>query len=379
MNAGQGDRTAIVVGAGIGGLAAAVGLRRVGWSAIVLEQAEAIGAVGAGLSLWPNAVRALDALGVGDAARSVGVTGVSRGSMRLPSGTWLRHARPGDVPVLLLHRADLHQVLVDVLPDGSLRTGCTVTGIDDGAVRYRTGEGERTVSADVTIAADGLHSTVRQRYWPDARPPAFDGRTVWRAITEQNGSTPEASITLGRTHQFGIMPLPDQRTYWFLTASAPDRDVRYGDELAEVRRRTADWPEEIGALLAITPPDRVLHHDILALDPIDTYVRDRTALLGDAAHAQTPDLGQGACQAIEDAVVLAAALAAEPNVALALAGYDRERRPRTQAIARAAREQAAFNARHYAAMTLAARLLPQPLWRRQTARWTDWTPPVLAQ
>ena len=108
--------TAVVVGGGIGGLATALGLRRIGWRARVLEQAPAFGEVGAGLSLWPNALRALDELGVGPAVRDVGVPAVSRGGMRLPSGTWLRHARADDVPVLMVHRAALLDVLRAAVP-----------------------------------------------------------------------------------------------------------------------------------------------------------------------------------------------------------------------------------------------------------------------
>ena len=367
---------AVVVGAGIGGLTAALGLARVGWSAVVLEQAESLGEVGAGLSLWPNAMRGLDALGVGDAVRAVSATGVSRGSLRLPSGRWLRHAHPDDVPVQLVHRADLHRVLADALPGGWLRTGSTVTDVDDGMVVYDTAGGPRTEQADVVVGADGLRSAVRARHWPAARVE-FDGRTVWRAVTEPDRPVGRASLTLGRTQQVGVLPLTDGRVYWFVLSAAAADGVRYDDEAGELRMRLAGWPEPIGALLDATPPERLLHHDIHVLEPLGTYVHGGTVLLGDAAHAQPPDLGQGACQAIEDAVALAAALGGEPDVAAGLARYDRERRPRTQAVVRAARAQTDLATRHYQMMTLVARLLPQPLWRRQTARWTHWTPPAL--
>jgi 2-polyprenyl-6-methoxyphenol hydroxylase-like FAD-dependent oxidoreductase len=373
--------TAVVVGGGIGGLAAAVGLHRIGWSAVVLEQAPAITEVGAGLSLWPNALRGLDALGVGNQVRASGVSAVSRGGIRLPSGKWLRHKHPGDIQVLMVHRADLHRVLLDALPATWVSTGASVTGMEessDGAtVTYQTASGTRQVAGDLVIGADGMNSAVRQRLWPQAQPPVFDGRTVWRAVTPP-GTAPEAeSITVTGDRQFGMMPLPGERTYWFLLAAVPALGVRYDDERAEVQRQVTGWHEPIAAVLEATAPDQVSHHDLFRLDPLPGYVHARTALLGDAAHAQTPDLGQGACQAIEDAVVLAATLARHDDPLAALARYDQQRRPRTQAMARAAQQIHQLNARHFRAVLAAARVMPPSLWRRQITRWTDWTPPAI--
>lgn len=373
--------TAVVVGGGIGGLAAAIGLHRIGWSAVVLEQAPAITEVGAGLSLWPNALRALDALGVGSQVRASGVSAVSRGGIRLPSGKWLRRKRPGDIEVLMVHRAELHRLLMDALPATWVSTSALVTGIEespDGAtVTYQAAGGSRQAAGDLVVGADGINSTTRQRLWPQAQPPVFDGRTVWRGVTPPGTAPGAEHITVTRDQQFGMMPLPGGRTYWFLLASAPAAGTRCDDERAEVRRRVAGWHEPITAALEATAPDHVSHHDLFRLDPVPGYVRGRTALLGDAAHAQTPDLGQGACQAIEDAVVLAASLARHGDPLTALAGYDEQRRPRTQAMARAAHQVHQLNSRHFSVVLAAARVMPPALWRRQVTRWTDWTPPSI--
>ena len=368
----MGERpTAVVAGAGIGGLAAAVGLRRAGVDVTVLEQAPSIGEVGAGISLWPNALRALDALGVGPAVRAAGVPAVSRGGLRRPSGAWVRRKRRDDIPVLVLHRADLHRTLLDALPAGVVRTGVAVTGVEasSGVVTYAEGRAE----ADLVVAADGVHSVLRKALYPSAPEPRFDGRTVWRAVAPYDKPFDEA-ITVARERQFGLLPMPGGRAYWFLMSEAGGPGVRYDDDLAEVHRLVGAWHAPIPEVLAATRPEAVLHHDVTTLPPLETYAHGRTVLLGDAAHAQSPDLGQGACQAIEDAVVLAA-VAAASGLARTPEAYDARRRPRSQAVASAAQRQRDLNHRHHRLMTTVAGLIPPAMWRSRITQWTDWTPP----
>jgi 2-polyprenyl-6-methoxyphenol hydroxylase-like FAD-dependent oxidoreductase len=378
-------RSAVIVGGGIGGLATALALSRIGWTARVLERAPAVEAVGAGLSLWPNAMRALDVLGVGDAVRDAGLSTTTRGSLREPSGAWLRRVTAEDERIVAVHRADLHHVLAAALPDGVLRTGTEVTGVRecdvDVAVRFEHDGGTGHQHADVVVAADGIDSLVRRSLWRDAGEPVFRGRTVWRGVTEPGSVWPvEESITLGAGEQFGLVPIGGERVYWFLVANA-EEDVRYTDEHKEVDRRVGGWHAPIPAVVAATPPAAVLHHDFRDLDPVGDYVRGRTVLLGDAAHAMLPELGQGACQALEDAVTLASCLAGEPELPAALAAYDERRRPRTQAMCRAARQNNALNSADHGIrlglIRLAARRLPARTWRRLNSKWTRWTPPPL--
>ena len=394
---GTGDpRSAVVVGAGIGGLTAAVALRRIGWHVTVLERAPVIATVGAGLSLWPNAVRALALLDLDEAVASRAVSAVIRANMRNPNGRWVRHAHPSDVKVLVVHRADLHQVLRDALPQEVLRTDATVVsvtekdGAQDGAtVTYESQGTRHEVTADLVVAADGIDSAIRRQLWPDHPVARFQHRTIWRGVTEPDGVWPiTESLTLGRGAQFGLLPLTDHQVYWFLVVNADQPGQRYGDEHAEVRRRVAGWHDPIPALVEATRPDRVLHNDNFDLDPLPTFVHDHTVLLGDAAHAMTPDLGQGGCQAIEDAVVLADALLTNADLTNAdltgaLASYDQQRRTRAQAVAAAARQSNARNSKDsagaYAMTNLVARLVPQGLWRKLTAEWSTWTPPTALQ
>jgi 2-polyprenyl-6-methoxyphenol hydroxylase-like FAD-dependent oxidoreductase len=372
------NRAAVVVGGGIAGLAAAVALRRTGWAVTVLERAPELGTVGAGLTLWPNAMRALDVLGVGDAVRARSVPAGDNGGLRDPSGRLVvRSTEQVMTDLRALHRAELHAVLAEALPAGIVRTGCAVDSVaPDGAVLIG---GTERMAADLVVGADGLDSAVRRARWPNQ--PRYRGYTAWRGVTPPGTVSigGELGETWGRGTRFGIVGLSADRVYWFAVANAGP-GIRYEDERAEVRRRFGSWHDPIPALLAATPPGAVLHHDILDLAPLTSYVDGRVVLIGDAAHAMTPDVGQGGCQALEDAVVLAARVSAG-DLDAGLARYDAERRPRTQSIARLARRIGRF-AQADGALTVPLRtqllrLAPERLSMRALDRITRWTPPPL--
>ncbi|HWD81366.1 MAG TPA: FAD-dependent monooxygenase [Kribbella sp.] len=379
------DRKAVVVGGGIGGLAAAIGLRRAGWSVRILERSPALREVGAGWSQAPNAMRAFDALGVGDQVRECSVPSQAGGNLRTPSGRYLLRFDPGrDTPLWANHRAELQQVLVRNLPDSCLQLGAEVVDVAEGynpVISYKTSRGTRYEIADLVIGADGIHSTIRRLLWPAAEP-VFQQVVCWRGVTTAGAAPTVAGFqTWGRGERFGAHPLPGNRVFWFHTSREHRPGRRYDDDLAEVRRRVLDWHEPIPALLDATPPGTVLRHDIFDLDPLPTYVRGRVALLGDAAHAMTPFLAQGACQAVEDAVVLAGELGPGTDVAEGLIRYDAARRPRSQKIAHMARTDPKVSLAGsrvvYGLSTAVTSLASSALLQRKAARLWDWTPPPL--
>ena len=352
-------------GGGIGGLGSAIALRRAGWDVTVLERAQNVTPIGAGLTLWPNALSALDALGVGDRIRSAGQA--AGGSTRTASGR------------VLSQGADLHRILLDALPTGCLVTDAEVTDVDaSGRVTWRGPGGTTTVTADLVVGADGIHSTVRSRLWPAASGPVYSGTTAWRAVTTWHGPLP-AGISLGRGAEFGMVPVGGGRVYWYGAVNAPAMPKGasqrgMGDEWASVHRHFGAWHDPIPALLAATRPEALLRHDIYHLaTPLPSYVEGRVALVGDAAHAMTPFLGQGACQALEDAVVLA-------QLADDLAEYDRQRRPRTQQVARASLRTGRFgqqlsNPVAVALRNTLMRVTPPSVTARASAAVTGWRSP----
>jgi 2-polyprenyl-6-methoxyphenol hydroxylase-like FAD-dependent oxidoreductase len=377
------ERIVVVVGGGIGGLAAAVALHRRGWRVTVLERAGEFTEVGAGLSLWPNAMRALAALGLADQVRTLGAVEMA-GGVRNRTGRWLSRmdnaeiARRHGWPLVVVHRADLVRTLVEALPSESLRPGSEMHTVrpegDAVMVEHRDG----ILRADLVVGADGLGSELRRQWWPSAKGPRYAGYTAWRMITEPAGIPTEGAVIWGRGERIGFTSLPGGRFYCFAAATVPAGGASSDGEHAAVRRRFGGWPDPIPALLAAVPDDAVLRHDVYNLPPLSTYVRGRMVLLGDAAHAMDPILGQGACQALEDAVTLAACLGATPDVGAALVRYDRRRRPRTQAIVRRSARLGTVAQWSWppAVMIrdLAARLTPAAVTLRSMAPVFDWTP-----
>ncbi|GIH60417.1 FAD-dependent monooxygenase [Microbispora siamensis] len=331
---------AVVIGAGIGGLTAALALARKDWSVTVLEQAASIEPVGAGLAVAPNALRALDVIGVGDEVRRLAAIQGQSG-IRTPDGRWLSRttaedaaARYGD-PIVLLARSALVGILAGRLPQGALRVNTRVASVDPATGRVTVPEAE-TIEADLVVAADGIRSRTRSALFPGHPAPVYAGVTSWRAIVPLPGVT-GASETWGPGLVFGVMPLAGGQVYCYATAKV-SAGLRAADERDELLRLFGRWHDPIPALLAAADPAAVLRHDIHCLDaPLPAFHAGRVALLGDAAHPMTPNLGQGACQAMEDAVVLAGRVSPGKGLSAGLAAYSRERLARTTPIVRRSR------------------------------------------
>jgi 2-polyprenyl-6-methoxyphenol hydroxylase-like FAD-dependent oxidoreductase len=343
---------ALVVGGGIGGLSAGIALARAGTAVEVFERAPEIREVGAGISLWPNAVRVLDALGVGAALRAQGTLQME-GAVRDPRGRVLLAVSLRDLeresggPTILLHRGTLVGILRDALLSlsgrASLRLAAQFVGLEQRGRRVVARFADGSVAeGDLLVGADGLRSAVRAATFPAARP-VYAGYTCLRGLARLESPVDLCGETWGPGARFGFVPLGDGRWYWWATWNAPE-----GEPLEpEQRKRAAldafrGWHAPIEELIQRTDPDAILHDDLRELAHLPWWVRGRVALLGDAAHAMTPNLGQGACQAIEDAAVLSRCLATGAPVEDALDLYVRLRRPRALAAQRDSRSFGTF-------------------------------------
>jgi len=297
----------------------------------VLEQAEELAEEGAGLSLWPNAVRSLRSLELG----AIVGPGTPRfePELRRADGSVLDRIDPAwleeryGAPLVAAHRGDLRSSLAAALGDAELRLGSRVRGLTSSGAQLGDGE---IVNADLVVGADGLRSTVRAQILADG-PPRASGLVAFRGVTAAPDSLP-AGEWWGRHSIAGLLPLAGSRVYWYLGLRG-DRETG----LPELRKRATDYPSPFPELVSATDPQTVLVHPLYDRRPARSWSRGTATLLGDAAHPMLPFLGQGACSALDDAAALGAAVAATDDIAAALDIYERARVKRSAALVRGSR------------------------------------------
>jgi 2-polyprenyl-6-methoxyphenol hydroxylase-like FAD-dependent oxidoreductase len=325
----------IVVGGGIAGLSAAIALRRAGQEVVVLERAPRIDPVGAGITLFANAMRALDRLGVREAVAARGAP-AKRSAILTSNGRELTRV-PQDLleGTIAVHRSDLQAVLAEAA--GHVRLGVEITVVEQGddGVAARGADGSQE-QGDLLVGADGLSSLVRRVI--DDVPARYAGYTAWRGVSPVPVEPGRLTESWGVGERFGLVDIGRELTYWFATKNAPEGepDERRGKK-AEIVRRFSGWHEPIAAVVEAADESAILRNDVYYVESLPRWSDGRVVLVGDAAHATTPGIGQGAAQAIEDAVVLADRLARGDDLTAALAEYEAIRRPRADAVLKMSR------------------------------------------
>ncbi len=362
-----------IVGGGIGGLTAAVALQQRGIEAHVYEAAEALAAVGAGIWMPPNAMQVFARLGLADAIAGLGepitrpeIHDAATGALQVVDLSGRRWT------TVAIHRARLQEVLASAVAPGTLHLGCACRALRRGPEQTTLvfADGSER-SAEVVIGADGLRSVVRGTLFPDV-PLRYSGQTSYRAVVPLR--LPAELAGAGREiwgpgRRFGFSTIGDAEVYWYATLNAPAGEQ---DDPATVQARLqaafARFPRPVPELLAAAG-SAILRTDLHDFRPIRRWHEGRVVLLGDAAHATTPNLGQGAAQAVEDAWVLADQLASQADPVRAFAEYQRIRMPKARKITtlswRLGRLAHLSNAGARRLRNAALRAVPAALARRQ--------------
>lgn len=339
MTTQEQDFPLLIIGAGIGGLATALALQQAGFVVRVFEQAKQIKEVGAGLTLWPNAVRVLEELGLSDLVQQLAKPPVPpRTGFYTMRGKQLVQLPPRVVeeqcggPSIAIHRAELQTVLRERLAPDTLVLDRQLIDLeqDSTGVTACFVQGER-IRGSLLIGADGIRSQVRQRLFPQSQP-RYAGYTAWRGIA--TGVTPPLMGELwGCGRRFGIVPLSEERVYWYATCNTPENAAeRPEGRQKELLKLFKGWHPVVSTLLNATETSMILRNDISDLQPLPSWNKGRVTLLGDAAHAMTPNMGQGACQALEDALILARSLRDAQNLEHAFEVYQHKRLARANMV-----------------------------------------------
>lgn len=333
------DSTFIIVGGGIAGLCAAIGLTKLGIDAQVYESADELKGIGAGFGLAANAMQALEHLGLKDEIVPIGHYLASynvldqKGNILVEPDT-KSISRKYQQDNFAIHRADLHQFLLSKISNTQIHLGKRAISFE------REGEKIRIYFADgsytngqALLIADGVHSPLRQQLIPGSAP-RYSGYTCWRATIDNSSiQLTKGTETWGPKGRFGMTPLVNNRIYWYACINTTARNpILKKWRTKELLENFKSYHAPIPTILSETKDSELIANDIIDIAPLDRLAFDNILLLGDAGHATTPNLGQGACQAIEDVAVLMDELQTDVPIDVAFQRFEKRRLERVNYI-----------------------------------------------
>lgn len=339
------DSEFAIIGGGVAGLSAAIGLQSIDRDFLLFEQSSLLQGIGAGFGLAANAMQALEYLGLKDEVQLLGhhvstynILDQNGHTLLAPDTRALRDQYNQDN--FTIHRADLHQYLLSKIPSQKVI-------LTKRAIRFEKKQSGLTIhftdgsqhSCKYLIIADGIKSPLRQQLIPSSTP-RYSGYTCWRA-TIDNSSTlllDKGSETWGSAGRFGMTPLVGNRIYWYACVNSPKENPIYKNyNIADLAAHFQDYHAPIPQLLAHTENRDLIWNDIMDIKPLKNLAYNNILLIGDAGHATTPNMGQGACQALEDVAVLIDELQHKEDVIVAFQSFEKRRLARTKYITETSR------------------------------------------
>lgn len=341
---------AVIVGAGIGGLTAGVALKQAGYEVEIFDRVEELRPAGAGISLWSNGIKVLNRLGLGEKMAAIGgeMNAMEYRSHRDDSLSYIDlhplFEKVGQRPYPVA-RTDLQAMLLEAVGEEHVHLGMPCVGVDqDEHSATAIFENGQRIKGDVVIGADGVRSTVRSYVLNRKVERRYARYVNWNGLVEADPDLCARDLWVlyvGESKRASMMPVGGNRFYYFFGAPMPaGTQVEPSQIRSELATLFAGWPPAVQNLIQTLEPEATNRLEICDMDPIEKLVRGRVALLGDSAHATTPTLGQGGCQAIEDAEVLTRYLVSTNlSVADALQRYETARKERTAQLVLKARKR----------------------------------------
>jgi 2-polyprenyl-6-methoxyphenol hydroxylase-like FAD-dependent oxidoreductase len=329
----------VIIGAGIAGLTTAIALQQHEIECCLVEAVPEIKGVGAGISLAGNAMRVYEQLGLANEIKRSGhaiheMLICDHRKRKLSVLDAEKLSREYDLDNVAIHRAALHRILLSHIDPTSMLTGMTAVSCNAGADGVEIAFQDGThIHAKAVIVADGIHSTIRKQCIPGSNP-RYAGYTCWRGVVENRwGLSHQAVEMWGAAGRFGYVPIGDNQVYWFACKNAAQNDPALRQwSVHDLVRNFGDFASPVPEIIRFTTDNQLLWNDIMDLKPVPQFAMGRIVLIGDAAHATTPNLGQGACMGIEDAQVLADELAVNRDVETAFSRFEMRRLRRTRFI-----------------------------------------------
>ncbi|WP_417610347.1 FAD-dependent monooxygenase [Owenweeksia hongkongensis] len=323
-----------IVGGGITGLTTALALNKLGTCCGVYERAPKLNEVGAGIWLQPNAMKVMDWIGIGDSLREVGMP-VAKAEITNPQLIPIRKSTQGMITdpngnsIIAIHRARLQQILFDALPSDTVQLGMDYQKHEEvnGKVKIHFSESEK--NCDILLAGDGLNSRVRKQLFPNSET-RYSGQTSWRGVVKTilpKGLEGAGYEAWGKGIRFGLSQISPNEVYWFAVCNAPqNQQDNRGTLKADLKKMFDGFHPFVKELIQETPLEQIIRTDISDLKRLPKWHSKNVCLIGDAAHATTPNMGQGACQGVEDAYYISNILAQESDAAAAFERFESERR-----------------------------------------------------